>query len=122
MRGRSAGGMEHVPRRAPVPRDEFHVLLRQWHADAMDDEVIRDPGVDDEDAYDGDDWVWIKHLGNRFYLHADTTHAGVGQYLERLAADGESLRWHAPPGAGDRPVGFGADGAVIEEFRLFRAS
>ena len=122
MRGRSAGGMEHVPRRAPIPRDEFHALLREWHADAMDDEVIRDPGVDDEDAYDGDDWVWVKHLGNRFYLHADTTHAGIERYLELLGAEGDSIRWNAAPGTGDRPVAIGTDGEDIPEFRLYRTT
>ncbi|HEX8359835.1 MAG TPA: hypothetical protein VF613_07005 [Longimicrobium sp.] len=121
MRGRSAGGMEHVPRRAPIARDELHGLLRAWHADAMDDEVIRDPGVDDEDAYDGDDWVWVKHLGNRYYLHAGTNYEGVGRYLQLLDAAGDSIRWHCPPGAGDRPVAIGADGEMIEGFRLFRA-
>lgn len=122
MRRRAAGGMEHVPRRSPIPRDEFHGLLRAWHADAMEGEVIRDAGTDDEDAYDGDDWVWIKHLGNRFYLHAGTTQPAVGRYLELLDAEGESIRWHAAPGTGERAVGFGPDGAPIEGFGLFRAS
>jgi hypothetical protein len=114
--------MEHVSRRSPLPRDEFHAALRAWHADAPDGEVIRETSTSDEDLYDGDDWVWVKHLGNRFYLHADTTRAGIERYLQILDAEGETIRWSAAPGTGDRPVSVGADGEVIEEFRLYRAT
>jgi hypothetical protein len=114
--------MEHVPRKAPLTRDEFHAALRAWHADAMDDDVIRPPPSRYEEVYDGDDWVWVKHLGNRFYLHADTSFPGVTRYLELLAAEGESLRWQAPAGSGEREVVFGAGCVAIEGFRLLRAT
>ena len=122
MRGRYSGGMEHVPRRSAIPRDEFHDALRAWHADASEGEVIRETSTSDEDLYDGDDWVWVKHLGNRFYLHADTTRAGIGRYLEILDSEGDSIRWSAAPGTGDRPVAIGAAGEVIDEFRLYRTT
>lgn len=122
MRGRFSGGMEHVPRRSAIPRDEFHEALRAWHADASDGEVIRETSTSDEDLYDGDDWVWVKHLGNRFYLHADTTHAGIERYLDLLDAEGDAIRWSAAPGTGDRPVAIGADGEIIPEFRLYRTT
>ena len=122
MRGRFRGGMDHVSRKAALSRDEFHEALRAWHADAMAGEVIRDESASDEDAYDGDDWVWVKHLGNRFYLHADASYEGVSRYLALLGAEGESLRWTAAPGDGARAVAFGANGESIEGFRLFRAT
>ena len=117
MKGRFSGGMEHVPRKSPLPREEFHAMLREWHAEAAENEC-----VSDEDVYDGDDWVWIKHLGNRYYLHARTTAAGVGRYLALLRDDGESIRWHASPGEGDREVGFGMAGAPVEDFLVYRAT
>lgn len=92
-------------------------MLRDWHAEAGENER-----VSDEDVYDGDDWVWIKHLGNRYYLHASTTAAGVGRYLALLRDDGESIRWHASPGEGDREVGFGMEGAPVEDFLVYRAT
>lgn len=122
MRGRFTGGMEHVPRKSALPRDEFHEALRAWHADAMEDDVVRAPAPLYEDVYDGDDWVWVKHLGNRYYLHADTRYEGVTRYLGLLDAEGESLRWQAAPGSGERQVTFGADGAEIEGFRLLRTT
>ena len=116
VRRRSSNGMEHVPRRSPLARDEFHDLLRRWHADADPADRVRDDAGEDEEAHDGDDWVWVKFLGNRYYLHADTTCEAVGRYLEHLAAAGESIRWQAAPG-GVVAVG----GEPVEGFVLVRA-
>jgi hypothetical protein len=108
--------MEHVPLRSPIPREELHDRLRAWHADADDGDTVRDEAVADEDTYDGEDWVWVKYMGNRYCLDAGSTREGVGEYLARLATAGESIRWQAAPGEV-----VSVSGAPIDGFVLVRA-
>ncbi|HYW05387.1 MAG TPA: hypothetical protein VE913_00445, partial [Longimicrobium sp.] len=118
MKGRAAGGMEHVPRKEAIARDRFHDILRAWFDESDAGEL-----VGDTDVYDGTDWVWVKFLGNRYHLNADTTHEGVGGYLQLVAAHGETLSWSAVAGARGKvnKVAFGPDGITVPDFNLYRA-
>lgn len=106
--------MHPVGRSEALSRGHFHSVLREWYETAYHGEVVGDA------AGSRRAWVWVRHQGSRWHLDADTTHEGVGEYLELLDAYGEGLAWSVAArsaGSGGNVV-FGPERRRIDGFRL----
>ena len=110
--------MERITKADALSRERFHEELRDWMAHNQTGATIGDA-----DGYGGKAWLWIKYLGNRYHLNADTTHSGVAEYLGLLAEHEENLRWAVVANArgGNNKVAFGPDQDTIAGFYLYRA-
>jgi len=106
--------MKRTPSDAALTKPEFHARLRAFLATGR--EVIA-PG---ERA--NAPWVWVKSLGNRYYLNADSTRDGVAAYIARVDAEGDSIRWFTVQNERGREnkVAFGEDQEVIPGFYFYR--
>lgn len=112
--------MHPVSRFEALSRSSFHAQLREWYEGAFDGDT-----VGDSSSYRGRPWVWVRHEGGLYHLDADTTHEGVGEYVDLLDAYGDGLAWSAAPGArgSGRPgeVAFGPERRTLPGFLLHRA-
>jgi len=66
--------------------------------------------------------VWVKQLGWRYYLNADTTRDGVVKYIRLLDEAGGKLSWSVVPNERgvESKVAFGKERIVIPGFYLYR--
>lgn len=110
--------IERIPRASAISRDAFHDLLAQWYEESAEGETIGDGS-----KYGGNDWIWVKFLGNRYHLSADTTRDGVRAYLSLLEAH-PKMPWAVVPNERGNPnkVAFGPDRIVYPGFYLYRAT
>jgi hypothetical protein len=102
-------------RESALRRDEFHRALQSWLDESFDDRV-GDPAT-----HAGPEWLWVRHGGDHFYLHAGATRTGIRNYL-RVAVDSSGdADWHvsSTSGARDR-VRVGAGRQIIEGFDFYR--
>jgi hypothetical protein len=103
-------------RESAIRRDEFHQVLQSWLDESFDNQV------GDAEHHAGPAWLWVRHGGEHFYLHASSTRSGVREYL-RLVADADTeVDWqteHSGSAVRDR-VAVGPAGAIIEGFELYR--
>jgi hypothetical protein len=110
--------VERNTKESALKREEFHERLRAWqaHADVGDE-------VAGGQAHARAPWVWVKHLGNRYYLHADASYEGVTEYLALVERHGESMRWSVLENERGNlnKAAFGPDQDVIPGFYLYRA-
>lgn len=67
-------------------------------------------------------WVWVKHLGHKYYLNADSTAVGVAAYLSLVEAAEGDLLWSVLENATgqETKAAFGPDQAVVQGFYLYR--
>jgi hypothetical protein len=109
--------IDRIPRPDAVKVDAFNDVLTEFADYAVAGSVIGSV------EYGGADWVWVKHLGNRYYLNADTTLEGVRNYLALLDKHGPRLTWSVVENARGRrnKVAFGTGAEVIEGFYFYRA-
>jgi hypothetical protein len=68
-------------------------------------------------------WLWVRSLGNDFYLHADTTREGVSLYLDLAKDFGENLKWSVIESTRGQmtKVAFGPDCTVISGFYMYKS-
>lgn len=106
--------IKRTPKDKPLTKAEFHEVLREFLTSGQ---LVIAPGEHATTA-----WLWVKTLGNRYYLHADSTRDSVSAYLARVDAEGDSIRWSAVKNARGRPnkVAFGDDQETIPGFYLYR--
>jgi hypothetical protein len=88
----------------PVSRSEFDAILQTWYQGTEEDTVggsVR---------YGGTPWLWVRYKGDLFHLNADTSRAGVREYL-RLISSHTDLPWTVVEGRSGRrtKVLFGSD-------------
>jgi len=99
----------------PVSRDIFHTILREWLQRAERDTTIGDVG-----NYGGRGWLYVRHDGHVFRLHADANESGVAEYLSRLDDD-PNLQWTVVENRRGRrnKVVFGIGNVPIPGFYLY---
>jgi len=99
-----------------LSRHEFDNELREW-LDYSDSAVIGDAEKFGKKA-----WVWVKQLGWRYYLNADTTRDAVAEYIRLLDEAGGKLSWSVVPNERgvENKVAFGPTQRKIEGFYLYR--
>jgi hypothetical protein len=106
--------MQRIGPREAVARPEFDALLRAWHSHS-DDHTIGDA--------DFGQAAWIHvHDGSTVYrLNADTTRAGVEEYLRLLDKHEGDLEWSIVPNRNgrDNAVAFGPDRQRPRYFYLY---
>jgi hypothetical protein len=103
-------------RESALRQDEFHTVLQRWLDESFDDRV------GDPTTHAGPEWLWVRHGGNHFYLHADSTRAGVREYLHVVAECGGDADWHlqsSVPGIRDRVV-VGDEERIVDGFDFYR--
>jgi hypothetical protein len=103
-------------RESALRREEFHAALQNWLDDSYDVQI------GDAESHAGAEWLWVRHGGSHFYLHAGSTRAGVREYLRMVAdADGD-VAWHEhrPSAAARGRVTVGVGRHVIDGFEFFR--
>ncbi|HSU14630.1 hypothetical protein [Longimicrobium sp.] len=110
--------MERVRRTNAISVEDLNAALAEFHEEGVDGETIA--GANEEGPAD---WIWVKWLGNRYYLNGDTTWEGVGEYLELVKKHGSGLAWSlVPNGRGEiNQVAFGPAKTVIPGFHFYRA-
>ena len=110
--------MERNTKESALKREQFHEELRDWFQNAAPGDEIAGGA-----AHPRAPWVWAKHLGNRYYLHADTSYEGVAGYLRLLDMHGEALRWSVIENERGNlnKAAFGPDQEVFSGFYLYRA-
>jgi len=98
-----------------LSRREFDSELREWlgYSDS--------PFIGDAERFGGRAWLWVRQLGWRYYLNADTTREGVAEYVRLLDKAGK-LSWSVVPNEKgvENKVAFGPDQIVIPGFYLYR--
>jgi hypothetical protein len=106
----------HNTRESAIRRVEFHDVLQQWLDESFDDQA-GDPG-----HHGGPAWLWVRHGGEHYYLHAASTRSGIREYLRLIAAAGSEIAWNAPSSTAPlrERVTLGQTGGSIEGFDLFR--
>ena len=103
-------------RESALRREEFHQALRSWLDESFDD-CVGDPA-----SHAGPAWVWVRHGGRHFYLNADSTRAGIRQYLHLVEEDSGDPKWSMQDsiaGIRDR-VTVGRGEQVVEGFEFYR--
>jgi hypothetical protein len=110
--------MDRNEKSTALTREEFHRQLRAWHGGTEEGDEIGGG-----QAHARTPWIWVKHLGNRYYLHADTSHQGVSAYLELLDRCGEDSAWSVVENARGRvnKAAFGPDRVVVPGFYMYRS-
>lgn len=103
-------------RESAIRRDEFHQVLQDWLDDSFDDRVGED------DSHAGSAWLWVRHGGDHFYLHADSTRSGIREYLRSVAAANGEVDWHVQNSDSDvrDPVTIGRARQEIDGFDFYR--
>jgi hypothetical protein len=108
--------IKHNTRESAIRRDEFHEVLRAWLDESFDDQV------GDAGNHAGPAWLWVRHGGEHYYLHASSTRSGIREYLRSVAEADREIDWQVP-GSGselrDR-VTIGPTGHNIEGFEFYR--
>jgi hypothetical protein len=101
-------------RESALRRDEFHRILQEWLDESLDE------CAGDELSHSGPAWLWVRHGGNHFYLHASSTRTGIRAYLRLVGEEGGEPAWSVQetPASGDR-VGVGRSCEIIEGFDLY---
>ncbi len=102
--------------RAPLTRRQFDETLRAWLA-GSDAERIS------EAKFGVTPWLWVRsEAGELCHLNADTKRDGVARYVALSEATGQAVPWLPVSSArgSARKLGFGANGAVIPGFYLYR--
>jgi hypothetical protein len=107
--------MERVERDAWITKLEFHRRLEDWYRESRAP-LIGDPGVPGMTG-----WVFVRDGHMLAKLHADTTRAGVGEYLALLRSQRGELPWYVVESARGQPtkVAFGAERRIIPGFYLY---
>lgn len=109
---------EKIPRKHAIPVQEFNSLLAGFYADADPSDRLG------ETEFGDTPWLWVKFLGNRYFLNADSTAAGVGRYLELVKGSAGSLAWTTvldEGGTTKNRVAFGPGAETIPGFHFYRA-
>jgi len=106
--------MTRTPKDAALTKPEFHARLREF--------LVTNQAVVAPSEHANAPWVWVKSLGNRYYLNADSTRDGVAAYIARVDAEGDSIRWSVVENERGRvnKAAFGEDREVIPGFYLYR--
>ncbi len=107
--------MERVERDAWITKLEFHRRLEEWYRGSHAG-LIGDPDVPGMTG-----WVFVRDGHMLAKLHADTTRAGVGAYLELLRSRRGELTWHVVESARGQPtkLAFGTERRVVPGFYLY---
>jgi hypothetical protein len=107
--------MERVERDAWITKLEFHRRLEDWYRESRAP-LIGDPGVPGMTG-----WVFVRDGHMLAKLHADTTRAGVGEYLALLRSQRGELPWYVVESARGQPtkIAFGAERRIIPGFYLY---
>ena len=103
-------------RESAVRREEFHQALKTWLDDSLNDRI------GEPESHSGGAWFWVRHGGDHFYLNADSSRAGIRQYLRTVTASGGNPVWSTRTDeAGIRErVAVGPKGEVIDGFEFYR--
>jgi hypothetical protein len=103
-------------RESAVRREEFHRTLQTWLDDSLSNRI------GEPDSHAGLAWLWVRHGGDHFYLNADSSRAGIRQYLRNVAECGGNPVWslHADEAGIRERVGVGPKGEIIDGFEFYR--
>jgi hypothetical protein len=105
----------HNTRESALRRDVFHEVLRLWLDESLD------AHIGDSETHAGPAWLWVRHGGSHFYLHANATRAGVRAYLREVTVAEGEVEWR--PLASASPLGervaVGDCLATIDGFELY---
>lgn len=115
MTGSGAEPMARVERDAWITRLEFHRRLEDWYRRS------RAPVIGDPDVPGMTGWVFVRDGHLLAKLHADTTRAGVAEYLQLLRSHRGELAWSVVESARGQPtkIAFGAERVVVPGFYLY---
>ena len=108
--------LQQNTRESAIRRNEFHEALQAWLDESLEN------CVGDPDSHGGLAWLWVRHGGDRFYLNADSTRAGIRRYMRLVEESGGDPRWTmegSTPGIRDR-VAVSDRREVIEGFDFYR--
>jgi hypothetical protein len=110
--------IEQNTRESALRRDAFHRVLQAWLDDTFD------VAIGDPDAHAGPAWLWVRHGGHHYWLHAASTREGVREYMHLVRASGGDPIWSTvrAPAAHHGRAAFGPDRRVIEGFELVKDS
>lgn len=108
--------IERIRKAAAISVDALNTALAEFHEYAAPGETLAGPA-----EYGPTDWIWVKRLGNRYYLNADTTAEGVGVYLKLVTEHGPKLAWSVVANERGRmnKVAFGPARTVIPGFYFY---
>jgi hypothetical protein len=103
-------------RESALRREEFHRVLQDWLDESFDDCIGEDEG------HAGSAWLWVRHGGDHFYLHAGCTRTGVREYMRAVIAGAGEVEWQVRDGTSDvrDRVAIGRAGQHIDGFDFFR--
>lgn len=109
--------MRHISKDEALTQESFHSELEEWYTESEPGAVIGDAR-----KYGGKAWVWVRHLGNRYHLNADTTYEGVGEYLALLREQHGKLSWSVVENERGvkNKVALGPGKQVVPGFYLYR--
>lgn len=112
--------MEAVSRTEALTVSAFHASLREFVEESYDN---GDATVGDTAGRGQKAWVWVKRLGHRYYLNADTKVGGVAEYLALVDQYGDDISWEVVPNRDSvvNKVAFGPDRRVIPSLYFYRA-
>lgn len=107
--------MQRIERDDWITRHEFHRLLADWYRNG-DEPIVGDPDVPGMTG-----WVWVRDGHLLAKLHADTTRAGVGAYLQLLREHRGELAWAVVESARGQAtkIAFGPERQVVPGFYLY---
>ena len=97
-----------------VSKSDFHTQLEAFLGSGRD-------RVGDV-KYGQTAWTWVKSLGNRYFLNADSTAEGVKAYLALVEEHGADLKWSVVMNERGREnkAAFGPDKQTVEGFYFYR--
>ena len=103
-------------RESAIRREEFHRVLQEWLDETFEQHV------GDEDVHAGPAWLWVRHGGDHYYLHARSTRAGVREYLRIARSSNGDVQWNDQPDSSSlrARVTVGDDRRTIDGFEFFR--
>jgi hypothetical protein len=106
----------HNTRESAVRRDVFHEVLQAWLDDSFD------ASVGDVENHAGPAWLWVRHGGEHFYLHATATRSGVREYLRIVSGTDGEIEWDAATETAptNGRVAIGPARTMIDGFELYR--
>ena len=97
-----------------MKKPEFHEALRAFLATGAH---VLAPGEHAQTP-----WVWVKSLGHKYYLHADSTREGIQGYVALVDEMGDNLCWCAVANERGRQnkAAFGPEKVIVPGFYLYR--
>lgn len=107
--------MERVGRADWITKTEFHSRLERWYRDTAEP-IIGDPGAQRWTA-----WIWVRDGHQLTKVNADTTRAGVAEYLALVRQWSDAIEWTVTESSQGKftKVVFGPDQLAVKGFHVY---